>query len=114
MGPPPGPDIRRVFLEKQATNLQRACSTLKRFDEAVGPVDFTRFEQEYRAQVLVAGRDFLVTLDFEADIAPAVLFDPVNVTSDDLNTMTTETVPQLRQRALLAAMRACLMPGGGR
>ena len=114
LAPPPGPDLRRVFLEKQATNLQRACSTVKRFDEAVGPADFSRFSQEFMAHILAAGRDFFVTLEHVGDIAPAVLFDPANVTSDDLNTMIAETVPQLRQRALLAAMRACLMPGGGR
>ena len=96
LGGPPGVDPRRVFLEKQAANLQRACATIKRFDEAVGPADFARFIQEFMAHVLAAGRDFLVTLEFQGDIAPAVLFDPANVTSDDLNTMTIETVPQLR------------------
>ena len=72
--PPPGPDLRRVFLEKQATNLQRACSTVKRFDEAVGPADFSRFGQEFMAHILAAGRDFLVTLEHQGEIAPAVLF----------------------------------------
>ena len=67
---PPGVDPRRVFLEKQAANLQRSCATIKRFDEAVGTVDFVRFNQEFRTQVLASGRDFLATLDFPGDIPP--------------------------------------------
>ena len=97
---PPGVDPCRVFLEKQVANLQRSCATIKRFDESVGTIDFVRFYQEFRTQVQAAGRDFLVTLDFEGDIPPAVLFDPGDVTSNGLDTVVQETLPQLRQRAL--------------
>ena len=75
-------------------------------------MDFVRFYQEFRTQVQAAGRDFLVTLDFEGDIPPAVLFDPGDVTSNGLDTVVQETLPQLRQRALLASLRSCIMPGG--
>ena len=67
---------------------------------------------EFITHVQAAGRDFFVTLEFTGDIPPAILFDPGNVTSNDLDTVLQETLPQLRQRALLASLRSCIIPGG--
>ena len=103
VAPPPvlpvGPDPRRVMLEKQALTLQNMCSTVKRFDESVGAPDFRWFAQEFKTQVQCTGNDFLAALLFEADIVPCTAYPAHAVTSNDLDTIQTLNLPQLRTAA---------------
>ena len=63
-------------------------------------------------RVKSAGAGFLAALLFDGDIDAAAPYNDANVTSNDLDTITTVTMPQLRQQALLAALRACFVPEG--
>ena len=85
---------------------------MKKFDESTGSVDYRRFSQEFRMRVRSAGEDFLAALLYDGDIDAVVPYDVGNVNSNDLDTITTVTLPQLRQQAHIAALRACFMPEG--
>ena len=63
-------------------------------------------------RVRSAGEGYLAALSYDGDIAAAVPYNVANVNSNDLDTITTVTLPQLRQQALMAALRACFMPEG--
>ena len=63
-------------------------------------------------RVRAAGEDFVAALLFNGEIEASAPYDVVNVNSNDLDTITTVTLPQLRQQALIAALRACFMPEG--
>ena len=58
------------------------------------------------------GSDFLAALLYEADIAPCTPYAEASVVLDDLSSVTTLTLPQLRQHTLLSALRSCLVPEG--
>ena len=110
--PPARPDPRWVSVEKQAANLLKQCITMKKFDESTGSVDYRRFSQEFRMRVRAAGDDFLAALLYDGEIAACAPYDATDVTSNSLDTITTLTLPQLRQQSLIAALRACFVPEG--
>ena len=63
-------------------------------------------------RVRSAGEDFLAALLYAGNIDPADPYDAADVTSNDLDTITTITMPQLRQASLIAALRVCFVPDG--
>ena len=85
---------------------------MKKFDESAGSVDYRRFSQEFRMRVRAAGEDYLAALLYTGDIVQCDPYDSDDVTSNDLNTITTVTLPQLRQKTLVAALRGMLSARG--
>ena len=85
---------------------------MKKFDEAAGSLDYRRFSREFRMRVRSAGEDFLAALLYAGNIDPADPYGAADVTSNDLDTITTITMPQLRQDSLIAALMVCFVPDG--
>ena len=61
-------------------------------------------------RVRAAGEDFVAALLFNGEIDASAPYDVVNVNSNNLDTITTVTLPQLRQQALAAAGPHCRAP----
>ena len=63
-------------------------------------------------RVQTAGADYFAALSFTGEIDACAPYDVDNVNSNDLDSITTVTLPQLRQHALIAALRSGFMPQG--
>ena len=82
------------------------------FIESEGSVDYARWRKDLLAAVAAAGSDFLLALEFLGDIPPTALLGNASVLDDSATSFPTETLAQMRQRALMQVIRASLAKNG--
>ena len=97
----------------------RACDALNTrqqyfpiFDETQGAVDYSRWRKDLIAFVGPAGQDFVAALLFDGVIPAPPNYNDQWVNADTAQGRPVLTMPQLRQQALLAVIRATLTPSG--
>ena len=87
-------------------------TTISIFNESEGSVDYARWRKDLLAAAAAAGSDFLLALEFRGNIPPTALLGNASVLDDTATSFPTETLAQMRQRALMQVIRASLAKNG--
>ena len=113
--PPPAPDpddAARLAVARACDALITRQHFFPIFDESKGAVDYARWRKDILQFVSPAGRDFAAALLYAGAIQPMADYADALVCTDTAASRPAVTMPQMRQHALLAVIRATLSPSG--
>ena len=111
--PPADPDdAARLAVARACDALITRQHFFPIFDESKGAVDYARWRKDILQFVSPAGRDFAAALLYAGAIQPMADYADALVCTDTAASRPAVTMPQMRQHALLAVIRATLNPSG--
>jgi hypothetical protein len=108
-------DRDRVYdrIEKAGRDALKAAVAMKNFNPDAKESDWKRFRSQFLQIIAVGGEDLMAALLYTgSDIPVAPAYPVSSVASDTVDSAYRATIPQLRQRWLLAALKAALDPEG--
>ena len=87
-------------------------STIIKFDENKGSIDYARWRREFVGLADSAGADYREALVTRLNVGAPGVYNPADVNDDTPAGIQARTMPQMRQSSLLTALRATLDPNG--
>ena len=102
----------RLSVTKACDGLLTRQTLFNTFDEMKGAREYVRWRRDLISYVSTAGPDFVAALKFPGVLPPAADYTDALVAADTADSRPVLTMPQMRQHALLAVMRATLSPDG--
>ena len=104
--------LRAARMQVLAVAQNLITTQLGTFDERLGARAWKQYREAFMREVTSGGTDFVATARFAGNIPPPAAYDDALILSDEPRAAPTETLPQLRQRALLHLLKSGLQPGG--